>query len=129
MKALVVEDDRVSRLLLQTLLSRYGECHTAVNGKKAVEAFLAALEDGQRYDLICMDIMMPEMDGQAAVRAIRRHEAAAGFLTRSVKIIMTTALGDMASVSAAFDGMCDAYLKKPIHLARLTEEMKTLGLV
>jgi two-component system, chemotaxis family, chemotaxis protein CheY len=129
MKALVVEDEMASRFVLQTLLSRYGECDVAVNGKKAVESFLAARDEGQKYDLICMDIMMPEMDGLAAVRAIRSHEAAAGFVTRGAKIIMITALGDIASINAAFEGMCDAYLKKPVNLARLTEAMKNLGLV
>jgi two-component system chemotaxis response regulator CheY len=73
--------------------------------------------------------MMPEMDGLAALRAIRNDEARAGILTKGVKIIMTTALGDIANVSAAFQDMCDAYLKKPINLMKLTEEMKGLGLV
>ena len=129
MRVLIVEDDTASRFVLQTLLSRYGQCDVAGNGKKAVEAFLAARDEGQKYDLICMDIMMPEMDGQTAVRAIRSHEAAAGFVTRGVKIIMTTALGDLASINRAFEGMCDAYLKKPVNLSRLTEEMKKLELV
>ena len=44
---LLVEDDFASRLLLQTFLSRYGECHIAVNGREAVEAFRAALEQGR----------------------------------------------------------------------------------
>src|SRR5277367_4581089 len=67
-RVLLVEDDLASRLVLRTFLSRYGECHIAVNGKEAVEARRASLERGQRYDLICMDIMMPEMDGREAVR-------------------------------------------------------------
>ena len=70
LRILLAEDDFTSRLLLQTFLSRYGECHIAVNGREAVAAFRLALEQGQRYDLICMDIMMPEMDGGEAVREI-----------------------------------------------------------
>ncbi len=129
MKTLIVEDDFASRLVLQTFLSRHGECHVAVDGKEAVEAFRSATENGSKYDLICMDIMMPEMDGHAAVRAIRKQEETAGLLTNGVKIIMTTALGDIANVSAAYQGMCDGYLKKPINLSKLTEEMQTLGLI
>ena len=64
MKALIVDDDFVSRLLLQKVLMAYGEAHIAVNGKEAVEAFTAALRLGSSYDVICLDIMMPEMDGQ-----------------------------------------------------------------
>jgi two-component system chemotaxis response regulator CheY len=63
MRTLIVEDDFTSRLLLQSFLSVYGECHIAVNGREAVAAFRAAQERPQAYDLICMDIMMPEMDG------------------------------------------------------------------
>ena len=96
MRTLIVEDDFTSRLLLQTLLSPYGDCHIAVNGREAVAAFRASQESGEHYDLICMDIMMPEMDGQAAIRAIRSIEEAGGTLSSSgVKIIMTTAVDDV----------------------------------
>ena len=130
MKVLIVEDDFTSRLLLQTFLSRYGECHIAVNGKEAIEAFRLAKKDGQRYDLICMDIMMPEMDGQAALREIRAEEEAAHVLTAdAVKVIMTTALTDIKSVMSAFRGLCDSYLFKPIDAAKLLEQLKSLKLL
>jgi two-component system chemotaxis response regulator CheY len=128
MRTLIVEDDFTSRLVLQTFLSRYGECHIAVNGREAVDAFRASGESEQRYDLICMDIMMPEMDGQTAIREIRSQERQSGAAPKGVKIIMTTALGDVANVSQAYQGMCDGYLKKPINLSKLAEEIRTLGL-
>ena len=130
MNTLIVEDDFTSRLLLQTLLSRYGECHIAVNGREAVEAFRSAKERGRSYDLICMDIMMPEMDGQAALREIRAQEEAVGiFSTRGVKVIMTTALNDPRNVMAAFHGLCDAYLFKPIETLKLLEQLRTFGFI
>jgi two-component system chemotaxis response regulator CheY len=52
------KDDFTSRLLLHTFLSRYGECHVAINGKEAVEAFRESRKNGGKYDLICIDIMM-----------------------------------------------------------------------
>lgn len=130
MRTLIVEDDFTSRLLLQTFLSRYGECHIAVNGKEAVAAFRAARESGQWYDLICMDIMMPEMDGQTAVKEIRALEEAGGTLsTNGAKIIMTTALDDVKSVVQSFGSLCDAYLFKPIDTGKLLGHMKDLQLI
>jgi two-component system chemotaxis response regulator CheY len=130
LRVLLVEDDFASRLLLQTFLSRYGECHVAVNGREAVEAFRTAFEQGQTYDLICMDIMMPEMDGCEAVQQVRALETAHGILsTYGAKIIMTTAVDDIKDVSRCFQELCDAYLLKPIDLAKLLDLMKSHHLV
>jgi two-component system chemotaxis response regulator CheY len=130
MRTLIVEDDFTSRLLLQTFLSPYGDCHIAVNGKEAVAAFRAAQKSGKYYDLICMDIMMPEMDGQAAVREIRAIEEAGGTLSSSgVKIIMTTAVDDVKSVVKSFKSLCDAYLFKPIDTQKLLCHIRELHLV
>jgi len=130
MRTLIVEDDFTSRLLLQSLLSQHGECHIAVNGKEAVAAFRTAQERGQAYDLICMDIMMPEMDGQTAVREIRALEEAGGTLsTNGVKIIMVTALDDAKNVIESFKALCDAYLFKPVESGKLLGQVKDLRLV
>jgi two-component system chemotaxis response regulator CheY len=130
LRALLVEDDFTSRLLLQTFLSRYGDCHVAVNGREAVQACHTALEQGQGYDLICMDIMMPEMDGREAVRRIRGLEESRGILsTHGAKIIMTTAVNDLKEVIRCFQDLCDAYLVKPIDLAQLLGHMKLYELV
>jgi two-component system chemotaxis response regulator CheY len=130
LRVLLVEDNFASRLLLQTFLSRYGECHIAVNGREAVEAFQAALERGQSYDLVCMDIMMPEMDGREAVRRIRAMEEARGILsTYGTKIIMTTAVDDIKDVVLCFKELCDAYLVKPIDLSHLLGHLRAYRLV
>ena len=130
MRTLIVEDDFTCRLLLQTLLSRYGDCHIAVNGREAVDAFHHALDGGQPYDLICMDIMLPEMDGQSAVKEIRACEEARGTLsTEGVKIIMTTALDDVKNVVESFKLLCDAYVFKPIDTGNLINHLKYLRLI
>jgi two-component system chemotaxis response regulator CheY len=130
MRTLIVEDDFTSRLLLQTFLAKYGECHIAVNGREAVNAFRSAREHGQAYDLICMDIMMPEMDGQAAAKTIRAIEEVGGTLsTHGAKIIMTTALDDAKNVFQSFDSLCDAYLFKPIDTRKLVGHIKEFHLI
>jgi len=130
MLTLIVEDDFTSRLLLQTFLARYGDCHVAVNGAEAVEAFRMAKDCGRSYNLICMDIMMPEMDGQTAVKEIRALEEAEGTLSSSgVKIVMITALDDVKNVVESFKVLCDAYLFKPIDTVKLLGQLKSLRLV
>jgi len=130
MRTLIVEDDFTSRLLLQSLLGRYGECHIAVNGREAVDTFRRAWESGQPYDLICMDIMMPEMDGQSAVREIRACEKGQGTLSATgVKIIMTTALDDVKNVVESFKLLCDAYVFKPIDTGSLLDHLRFLRLI
>jgi two-component system chemotaxis response regulator CheY len=129
LRVLLVEDDFACRLLLQTFLSRYGECHIAVNGREAVDAFRSALDCGQGYDLICMDIMMPEMDGREAVHQVRALEVARGIQsTEGAKIFMTTAVHEFKEVAACFKELCDAYLVKPIDLGKLLKHMESFQL-
>jgi two-component system chemotaxis response regulator CheY len=130
LKILLAEDDFACRLLLQTFLARYGECHIAVNGREAVNAFAAALQSGQPYDLICMDIMMPEMDGREAVRQVRALEEAQGIhSTFGARIFMTTTVQEIKEVFHCFKELCDAYLMKPIDLGELLKQMKFFRLL
>ena len=95
MRILLAEDDFVTRKFMMNFLSSYGECDAAVDGMEAVDAYLMALEDGEPYDLACLDIMMPVMDGYQVLRSIRDLEADHGIPEEEqVKVIMTTALND-----------------------------------
>jgi two-component system, chemotaxis family, chemotaxis protein CheY len=130
MKTLIVEDDFTSRLLLQEILKSYGPSHIAVNGKEAVEAARVALESGEPYDLICMDIMMPEMDGHEALRLIRGEEETRGLQQQEgARIVMTSALADLKNVKEAYYNLCDSYLTKPIQKSKLLEELLSLSLI
>ncbi len=130
MRTLIAEDDFTCRLLLKRILGEHGSCDLAVNGAEAVAAVVMALEAGTPYDLICLDVMMPELDGQKALGRIRDEEEARGILSsRGAKIIMTTALGDVDTIMRSFGGLCDAYLIKPIHKAKLLDEVRGLGLL
>ena len=126
MKSLVAEDDATNRKLLKAFLSRYGECDIAVDGSEAVNAVLLAIESRREYDLVCMDLRMPQMDGQEAIREIRRHESA-GRVSKTAKIIVTTIHTDSESIATALLGRCDAYLVKPIDTAKLKKELIAFG--
>jgi two-component system, chemotaxis family, chemotaxis protein CheY len=130
MKTLIVEDDFTSRKLLQEILKHYGPADIAVNGIESVDAVSIALEAEEPYDLICLDIMMPEMDGQTALREIRMLEEIRCIPpSKRAKIIMTTALGSMKDVMAAYHGTCDAYLVKPIDKAKFLLELQNLSFI
>jgi two-component system chemotaxis response regulator CheY len=130
MKTLIVEDDFTCRVLLQEILKKYGPAHVAINGKEAVEAVRVALEADEPFDLITMDVMMPEMDGQEALKEIRLLEEARGIASiYGVKVIMTTTLDDSRNILGAFKSFCDAYVIKPVDKEKLLSYIKSFGLI
>lgn len=131
MKTLVVEDDFVSRLVLQKMLQPYGECDTAVNGQEALEAFSMAHNEGKPYKLICLDIMMPVMNGMDALSKIREKEKTMNIRpSDEVNIVMITALDTPKEVIEAFyKGGCTAYLVKPIEKEKVISTLKEINLI
>lgn len=130
LRALIVEDDFACRLFLQKCLSRFGECHIATDGREAVQAFQDSLETNQPYHLVCLDIMLPNLNGQEVLRQMRNQEAELGILSsHGAKIIMTTALGDMKNVMSAYHELCDGYLAKPIQCENLRKTLQELMLI
>lgn len=130
MRFLIVEDDFTSRKFMQTILSPYGDCDIAVNGKEALAAFEASLS-GEKYDLICLDIMMPEMDGQEALRRMRDIERSKGIRsTDEVKVVMITALDDPKNVvEAYYKGGATSYVPKPVDRQLFIQLLKNLGVI
>lgn len=130
MRILIAEDDMVSRKFLMKYLRPYGECDTVVDGMEALEAFLMGWDDGEPYELICLDIMMPRLDGLKVLKMIREIEKDKGLINgERAKIIMTTILNDPANVAEAFQTGCEAYAAKPIDTNKLSEVMKKLKLI
>lgn len=127
---LIVEDDQTSQLVMSGLLKPYGQSSIAKNGKEAVRIFSEKLARGERFDLVCMDIMMPEMDGQQALKEIRELESQQGIAgLEGAKIIMTTALSDSKSLMTAFREQCEAYIVKPVTKEKIVEQLTSLGLL
>lgn len=131
MKILIVEDDFISRTVLQEILAPWGRCHQAVDGREALTAHRRALDEGDPYNLICLDIMMPNMDGQEALRRIRELEKQRKIGgSDMVKVIMTTALDDPKSIMTALvKGSCEGYLVKPIRRETLLAKLRELGMI
>lgn len=129
MKILIVEDEFTSRKILNQMLSSYGKCDTVVTGSEAIFAFKKAVEEGKPYQLVCLDIMLPEMSGQNVLKEIREYEETKKISKlNSSKVIMTTSLGDYPTINKAFDNECNGYLVKPIKKTFLEDSIKQLGL-
>ena len=130
MKILLAEDDFVTRKFMTGFLSKYGECDVTVDGMEAVDAFMMALEDDDPYDLVCLDIMMPVMDGYQALMGIRNLEKERNIpKEQEAKVIMTTALNDEKNVKMAFDLGCTVYSGKPIDQDRFEQALKKFNLI
>jgi two-component system chemotaxis response regulator CheY len=130
MKILIAEDDLASRKFLFKFLSQYGECDLVVDGLEALDAFLISIKENTPYDLICLDIMMPKVDGVKVLKHIRELETKKGIIPdKRSKVIMTTALAETQFVQNAFEIGCDAYAAKPIDTQKLIEVLGKLGLI
>lgn len=131
MKTLIVEDDFSSRILLQRVMSEFGQVDVAHNGQDAVSAFRTALQNHSPYDLIFMDVLMPEMDGQQALLEIREIEKGNKMISNGgTKVIMTSAMGDPENVIKAYHkGGVDSYLVKPIDLYLLFQQLQYMEIL
>lgn len=130
MKILIAEDDLASRKFLNKFLSQYGECDLVVDGLEAIDAYMMALREKNLYDLVCLDIMMPKVDGVKVLKTIRDLEIQYGVLPeKRARIIMTTALAQAEYVNKAFKYDCDAYASKPIDIEKFKEVMSKLNLI
>lgn len=128
MKILIVEDDLSSRKFMYKFMSEYGDCDITVDGIEALDAYLLALDENEPYNLVCLDIMMPKVDGVKVLKTIRELEKQRKVEDKKrTKIIMTTALNDVELVQSTFDSGCEAYATKPIDTKKLCDLMEKLN--
>lgn len=112
---LVIDDDQVTRLMLRTVLTKSGfRVIDAENGKQGFSAFIE-----QRPSLVLMDVMMPEMNGYDATKAIRNYEQ-----DQNIPILMLTSLDDVESVDHAFNAGATDFITKPINWSLLSQRVR-----
>jgi CheY-like chemotaxis protein len=120
LRILLVEDNAVNQLVALRLLEKYGHTvEVAANGRRALEAI-----EKESYDLILMDVQMPEMNGWEATQAIREKEKTTGAHIAIVAMTAHAMEGDEERCLAA--GM-DAYLTKPIRTQELRAVLDEIG--
>jgi len=131
MRFLIVEDELTSQQILSEILEPYGKCNIATNGAEGIKMFEEASKSDDPYRLVCMDIMMPGVDGQKALSRIREIEKNNGVRgAKKVRVVMTTALEDQKNVIEAFyKGGASAYMVKPIDKQQFLKEISKLGIL
>jgi HD-like signal output (HDOD) protein/DNA-binding response OmpR family regulator len=129
MKFLIVDDDAVSRQILIKMLSEYGECETAQNGVEALFIYKKGWEDWAPFDLITLDITMPEMDGKKVLQTIRAIENEKKVpKDKRVKILMSSSQKDRETIIACVQMGCDDYISKPFDKEIILKKIHKFGI-
>jgi two-component system chemotaxis response regulator CheY len=129
MKILVVDDELVSRKKMMKIIKEFGSCEGVQNGKAALSLIKTALEEWKLYDLITLDVSMPDISGTEVLATIRELEAERGLDEEErAKILMVTSHSDAETVKACV-GKCDGYVIKPFSKEVIVGKMKKIGLI
>lgn len=127
MRSLIVDDDDIGRLMLATFLEDFGPCDQAENGKVALDMIDLAATEGSPYSLLCLDIIMPVMDGTQTLREIRERDQQRGGRT---KVFMISACNSPQDIEDAFfEGDCDDYVVKPFQREAVTQMLQRHKLI
>lgn len=115
MKSLVIDDQVTARMLLKCLLEDMGQVVEGPTAAAGIGAYRAALRGDRPFDLVCIDIGLPDLSGLEVVKEIRCTEAAQGLMPGDgAKVIVITASEDPAHADAAEQARVDAFLRKPL---------------
>lgn len=134
LKIMIVDDDFISRAILDKFLSKYGKCDTVKDGMEAIDAFTESYQSKppQPYDLICMDIMMPILDGLQASRKIReieRGKGVEGTILETI-IVITSAVEDPATIiRSCYEFGANYYFLKPLDFNQMKRQMNKFRLI
>ncbi len=130
LKILIVEDDFATRHLEASVLGTFGICDIAVDGREAINAFRENLQKKKPYNLVILDINLPEVSGMEVLQAIRSLESDQGIagLDRS-KIAVVSSVSEETNIRKSFKDQADAYIIKPITKKKVKEELARLRIV
>lgn len=126
MQILIVDDEIVSRTKLEAIMSCIGQCQTATCGSQALDLYEQALRDGNGFDLVMLDISMPDLQGDQVLKRLRKMENNG---PHRAAVIMVTAKSDQENVLTCLNNGCDAYIAKPFNAKAIDEKLAHLGLV
>ncbi len=130
MRILVAEDVTLIQKMLKRLLEPYGEITFAANGREAFQEFQKTLQTQNYFNLICLDINIPEINGLDVLKNIRAAEKLNHVpLKDRAKIVIVSSTNDADVVMKAIKLGCDGYIVKPFSKEKIVAELKKLNLL
>lgn len=129
-KALIVEDVFLIQRLLENILGPYAQCIGVANGVDAVNAYTSHYFNGEPFDLVCLDIFLPGMDGIEVLQSIRDFEGEINLEDKErTKIVMVTSMANHNMMKKAHQIGCNGYITKPFSKDEILSTLLTLGLI
>jgi two-component system, chemotaxis family, chemotaxis protein CheY len=124
MRILVVDDESVSRRKMELIMRSFGQCDTVESGAAAIESFANAWENWAPFDLISLDLLMPEMNGDEVIKKIREMEKNKSVPEdKQVRIMVVTAKSDKDSIITCIQAGCNEYIVKPFDRPIVQEKL------
>ncbi len=131
LRVLIIEDEPVNRQYLLLALRKHGECLAVDSGEAGLVAHRRALDQGQPFDVVFLDIQLPGINGLKALELLRAEEDERDIPEASrAQVIVTTVMDDDQTALRAFiQGHAASFLTKPFRTGQLEDELLKLGLV
>jgi CheY-like chemotaxis protein len=128
LRFLIIEDDPTAGGLLHYILKQHGDCLHCESGNEGISAFRESLAQGRPYDLLVLDLFLPDLHGNEVLKAVRGCEAGAGRRDPDTRcmVLINTASKDLGQMRQSLELEPDGYLIKPINVDFLMEKVATL---
>ncbi|MGM0509301.1 MAG: response regulator [Fusobacteriota bacterium] len=127
MRGLIVEDDKTTRSIVKLIAGKYGDVEVVENGVKGVMKFKEAVENGNHFDFICLDLAMPGKNGYEVLDEVRQIEKENNLVgIKESTIIIMSAFNQPEDIKKGYEKFCDHYLVKPFKKADLTDILDDL---
>ena len=124
-KVLIVDDSQTMRSFLEEILRDRAKCDSVHNGQEALKAYIKAIEENDHYDLILLDLSMPDIHGLEVLNIIREKEREANIPSGyGVPVIIITSNDKLSK--QAFEQGCDDYIVKPVNAEELLRKIDAL---
>ncbi len=128
-KSLVVDDENISRMKMKKILEKFSSCMDVKSGTEAFEICRKNLERKKHFDLITLDVSMPDMNGTEVLARIRDMEKTNKIPPEErSKILMITSHADKETVTACIQSGCDGYIIKPFSPKNIMDKLQQIGL-